>query len=219
MIEINKQGFFNDLSAQSACSVQVAVRVRPPLQRELVENSKVCIEVKEIANEVICGEGRCFTFDRSFDQRSSQEHIFDVCVKNLVLSCFCGFNATVLAYGQTGSGKTYTMGSGFTLGVKEEDLGIIPRVIRLIFAEEQARRDKAEILIKCSFLEIYNEELIDLLDQNVEEKKKEIAIREEKNGTISVYGLEEVTVRSAAEMANCLDIGSHARRTAWTMMN
>jgi hypothetical protein len=57
-------------------------------------------------------------------------------VKNLVLGCFSGFNATVLAYGQTGSGKTYTMGSGFTLGVKEEDLGIIPRVIRLIFDEE-----------------------------------------------------------------------------------
>jgi hypothetical protein len=49
--------------------------------------------------------------------------------------------------------------------------------------------------------------------------KKEISIREEKNGTISVYGLNEVTVRSAAEMANCLDIGSHVRRTASTMMN
>ena len=57
-------------------------------------------------------------------------------MKNLVLGCFSGFNATVLAYGQTGSGKTYTMGSGFTLAVKEEDLGIIPRVIRLIFDEE-----------------------------------------------------------------------------------
>jgi hypothetical protein len=50
-------------------------------------------------------------------------------------------------------------------------------------------------------------------------QKKEISIREEKNGTISVYGLNEVTVRSSAEMANCLDIGSHARRTATTLMN
>jgi Kinesin motor domain len=115
------------------------------------------------------------------------------------------------------------MGSGFTLGVKEEDLGIIPRVIRLIFEEELKRKSKAEIIIKCSFLEIYNEELIDLLDQQLIDKmipqKKEISIREEKNGTISVYGLNEVTVRSAAEMANCLDLGSHARRTASTLMN
>ena len=63
----------------------------------------------------------------------------------------------MLAYGQTGSGKTYTMGSGFTLGIKEEELGIIPRVIRLVFEEENRRKQKAEFIIKCSFLEIYNE--------------------------------------------------------------
>jgi kinesin family protein 4/21/27 len=106
-------------------------------------DERIIVEVREASNEVICGEGRCFTFDKSFNHRQTQEHIFEICVKNLVLGCFCGFNATVLAYGQTGSGKTFTMGSGFTLGVKEEDLGIIPRVIRLIYAEEQARRDKA----------------------------------------------------------------------------
>lgn len=90
--------------------------------------------------------------------------MFESCVKNLVLGCFAGFNATVLAYGQTGSGKTFTMGSGFTLGVSEDDLGIIPRVIRLIFEEELRRKEFAEFVIKCTFLEIYNEELIDLLD-------------------------------------------------------
>lgn len=56
------------------------------------------------------------------------------------------------------------MGSGFTIGVSEEDLGIIPRVIRLIFEEEQRRKQFADFVIKCTFLEIYNEELIDLLD-------------------------------------------------------
>ena len=58
------------------------------------------------------------------------------------------------------------MGSGFVNGIPQDDLGIIPRVISLIFEEEAKRRSKAEFLIKCSFLEIYNEELIDLLDQN-----------------------------------------------------
>lgn len=119
------------------------------------------------------------------------------------------------------------MGSGFTLGVPPQELGIIPRVITQIFSEEEKRRVKAEFEIKCSFLEIYNEELIDLLDSSFIDKvvptqgqqKKEITIREEKNGTISVYGLREATVSSAAEMANCLDIGSHARRTASTLMN
>ena len=139
-----------------------------------------------------------------------------------------GFNATILAYGQTGSGKTFTMGSGYTIGVKEEDLGIIPRVIRMIFDEKEARKQKAEIIIKCSFLEIYNEELHDLLERKMSSSTminqimpatKEISIREEKNGTISVYGLKEMTVNSAEEMAGCLDMGSSQRVTACTLMN
>ena len=74
------------------------------------------------------------------------------------------------------------MGSGYALGVKEEELGIIPRVIRLIFSEVDRRKPKALITVKCAFLEIYNEELIDLLDH----VKKEINIREEKNGRSAV---------------------------------
>jgi hypothetical protein len=56
------------------------------------------------------------------------------------------------------------MGSGYTIGLKDEDLGIIPRVIKLIFEEVEKRKTKADIVIKCAFLEIYNEELHDLLD-------------------------------------------------------
>ena len=56
------------------------------------------------------------------------------------------------------------MGSGYTIGLKDEDLGIIPRVIKLIFDEVEKRKHKAEFIIKCTFLEIYNEELNDLLD-------------------------------------------------------
>lgn len=81
-----------------------------------------------------------------------------------MLGCFSGYNATVLAYGQTGSGKTHTMGSGYTIGLKDEELGIIPRVIKLIFNEVEKRKRKAEFIIKCTFLEIYNEDLNDLLD-------------------------------------------------------
>ena len=56
------------------------------------------------------------------------------------------------------------MGSGYTIGLRDEDLGIIPRVIRLIFDEVEKRKNTAEFIIKCTFLEIYNEELNDLLD-------------------------------------------------------
>jgi len=164
--------------------------------------------------------------------------VFDSCVKNLVLGCFSGYNATVLAYGQTGSGKTHTMGSGYTIGLRQEELGIIPRVIRLIFEEVDKRKSKAEFIIKCTFLEIYNEELHDLLDHGTLNslttnivgssqaavmdrfmQKKEITIREEKNGNISVYGLREEKVNSYEELAACLDRGSNFRSTASTLMN
>ena len=132
----NPDGFFADLSSSStSVSVLVALRARPLLPRELYENSGICLAVDESNNNVSIGKDRAYTFDKAFDMQSRQEAVFEGCVKNLVLGCFAGFNATVLAYGQTGSGKTFTMGSGFTLGVSEEDLGIIPRVIRFIFEE------------------------------------------------------------------------------------
>jgi len=58
----------------------------------------------------------------------------------LILGCFNGYNATILAYGQTGSGKTYTMGTGCTIGIPFEEVGIVPRVFKFIFDELDARK-------------------------------------------------------------------------------
>jgi len=111
------------------------------------------------------------------------------------------------------------------VGLKEGDLGIIPRVIKLIFEEIERRKHKAEFIVKCTFLEIYNEELHDLLEpagNSVIDRfmqKKDITIREEKSGNISVYGLREETVSNYDELAACLDRGSNFRSTASTLMN
>ncbi len=217
---------------QTACSVRVALRVRPLVGREHYESPNICVHVHDRDNQVIMGKDRAFTFDKVFDLDTPQEDLYLVCVKNLVLGCFQGYNATVLAYGQTGSGKTYTMGSGHTVGLDDEDFGIIPRVISFIFDETERRKDKAEFLIKCSFLEIYNEELHDLLDHVPVStgssnnavidrfmQKKDITIREEKAGNISVYGLKEEKVANYDELAVCLDRGSNFRSTASTLMN
>jgi len=110
------------------------------------------------------------------------------------------------------------MGSGYTVGLRDDERGIIPRVINLIFSEVDKRKSKIEFIIKCSFLEIYNEELNDLLDGSGLSNNK-INIREEKNGSISVYGLKEEKVECYEDMANCLDKGSNYRTTAATLMN
>lgn len=85
----------------------------------------------------------------------------------MVLGCFVGYNATILAYGQTGSGKTHTMGTGSTNGLDDEQIGIVPRVFQFIFEELERKKKQSSLsdfTIKVSFLELYNEELHDLLD-------------------------------------------------------
>lgn len=110
---------------------------------------------------------KSFSFDRVFWPDDDQEFVFDTCTRNLVLGCFHGFNATILAYGQTGSGKTHSMGTGSTFGMPFEDVGIVPRVFKFVFEELEARKraaEYAEFKVKVAFLELYNEELHDLLD-------------------------------------------------------
>ena len=159
--------FVDAIITQNACSVRVAVRVRPLIGRELNEGGfKTCVEVDDLQNKLQIGE-KNFQFDRVFSIESEQQEIFDVCGRNLVLGCFAGYNATILAYGQTGSGKTHTMGTGSTNGLSEEQIGIVPRVFQFIFEELDRRKKQnslSEFTIKISFLELYNEELHDLLD-------------------------------------------------------
>ena len=119
------------------------------------------------------------------------------------MGCFHGYNATILAYGQTGSGKTHTMGTGNTIGVPFEEVGIVPRVFKFVFDELDVRRAQSEFSefkVRIAFLELYNEELHDLLDpasmvrdRATGKPLKELTIREEKN-VISVRGLKELEV-------------------------
>lgn len=84
-----------------------------------------------------------FGFDRVFYDDSRQEEIFNVCARNLILGCFSGYNATILAYGQTGSGKTHSMGTGSTVGLSADQIGIVPRVFDFIFEEIDKRRKRS----------------------------------------------------------------------------
>ena len=198
-------------------SVSVAVRVRPLVGSEKIESQQVCVTTIPENNQIRLGKDRDFTFDNVFGIDTPQPEIFEKCTKGLVLSCFEGYNATVLAYGQTGSGKTYTMGTSQRFNVLEEDLGIVPRVMGMIFSEIQQRKETAQFVVKVSFLEIYNEEIHDLLANNVTTEKP-ISIREDK-GNIMLMGLHEEVVSSYDEMCECLDRGTLKRSTACTLMN
>lgn len=91
-------------------AVQVAVRVRPLLPKELLHAHESCITVDPELHRITLGHDRHFYCDHLFEETCCQEDVYSASVQPLVDAFFQGFNATVFAYGQTGSGKTYTIG-------------------------------------------------------------------------------------------------------------
>lgn len=169
---------------------------------------------------------QAFTFDQVHDQGTTQYSIYSTTAAPLVSRFLQGFNCTVLAYGQTSSGKTYTM-TGVDLdndpADPENGMGIIPRSIATVFSNiqqlKQERGNAWNCTVKGSYIEIYNEDLIDLLAPEDPSMRREVQIREEKDGTIIWSGLKEVTVRNTAEVMNLIRQGSSIRRTNETDMN
>ncbi|KAL1817639.1 hypothetical protein ACET3Z_020213 [Daucus carota] len=217
-----------ETSETSKDCVRVAVNIRPLVTAELAVGCTDCISVPPGEPQVQIG-AHTFTFDYVFGssgQRSSR--IYEECVAPLVDALCQGYNGTVLAYGQTGSGKTYTMGTNYN-GEGQND-GVIPNVMETIFSRVEAAKESTEFLIRVSFIEIFKEEVYDLLDPNpVPLSKGEgkqagparvpIHIRETASGGITLAGVTEAEVRTKEEMASFLLRGSFCRATGSTNMN
>ncbi|KAI4825918.1 hypothetical protein KUCAC02_021578 [Chaenocephalus aceratus] len=215
-------------SGQDESTVRVALRIRPQLAREKIEGCHICTYVMPGEPQVILGKDRSFTYDYMFDMDSQQDTIYSDCTEQLIEGCLEGYNATVFAYGQTGSGKTYTMGTGFDVNISEEELGIIPRAVHHLFRGIEERRQAAqqqgrpipEFKINAQFLELYNEEVLDLFDSTRDSRQKShIKIHEDASGGIYTVGVTTRSVTSEAEMMQCLKLGALCRTTASTQMN
>ncbi|XP_031679001.1 kinesin-like protein KIF21A isoform X5 [Oncorhynchus kisutch] len=216
---------------QDESSVRVALRIRPQLAREKIEGCHICTFVTAGEPQVMLGKDKAFTYDYVFDMDSCQDSIYADCTEKLIEGCFEGYNATIFAYGQTGSGKTYTMGTGFDVNIGEEELGIIPRAVTHLFrgieqrqqAAKEQGRPMPEFKINAQFLELYNEEVLDLFDSTrdleARTQKSHIKIHEDANGGIYTVGVTTRTVASEAEMMQCLKLGALCRTTASTQMN
>ncbi|XP_026217945.1 kinesin-like protein KIF21A isoform X3 [Anabas testudineus] len=218
-------------SGPDESSVRVALRIRPQLAKEKIEGCHICTYVMPGEPQVVLGKDKAFTYDYVFDMDTQQDSIYTHCTEQLIDGCFEGYNATIFAYGQTGSGKTYTMGTGFDVNIGEEELGIIPRAVNHLFKGIEERRQAAteqgrpvpEFKINAQFLELYNEEVLDLFDTardfEARKQKSNIKIHEDANGGIYTVGVTTRTVTSAAEMMQCLKLGALSRTTASTQMN
>ncbi|XP_075217567.1 kinesin-like protein 31E isoform X2 [Lycorma delicatula] len=212
--------------ADNESSVRVAVRIRPQVAREVIDMCRVCTSVTPGEPQVTLGSDKSFTYDYVFDMQQTQEQVYETCARALVQGSLEGYNATLLAYGQTGSGKTYTMGTGFDVELEGQQIGIIPRAIDQIFsgieemcqAAKEAGETPPQFKIAAQFLELYNEEIIDLFDPVQDYTKSGIRIRED-SSSIYVTGVTSRTVHSAKEALDCLRQGALSRTTASTQMN
>ncbi|EFN84783.1 Bipolar kinesin KRP-130 [Harpegnathos saltator] len=207
--------------------IQVFARVRPINNSEKVGKSVSVLELPS-NKEVVVRErpldkhSRKFTFDKVFGPTSKQIDVYNAVVNPLLEEVLAGYNCTVFAYGQTGTGKTFTMegvSNDPTLHWQSDtSAGIIPRALSHLF-DELRLLEVQEFTVRVSFLELYNEELFDLLSPSDDASKIRLYEDATRKGSVIIHGLEEVTVHNKNEVYKILEKGSERRQTAATLMN
>ncbi|XP_038142186.1 kinesin-like protein KIF15-B [Cyprinodon tularosa] len=206
-------------------SIKVFVRVRPLTKGTGLTtdgDQSLCLNVSSPNTIRLLSkpEPRTFTYDHVADMDTSQDAVFNSVAKNIVESCMNGYNGTIFAYGQTGSGKTFTMlGPSELDNFTDELRGVIPRSFEYLFfligREVEKSGLSKSFLCKCSFIEIYNEQIYDLLDS----ASASLFLRENIKKGVFVEGAVEKFVNSAAEAYQVLSTGWRNRRVASTSMN
>ncbi|KAM3708012.1 hypothetical protein ACJW31_02G067300 [Castanea mollissima] len=223
-VEVQHFELVQDPSFWTDHNVQVLIRIRPLSAMERVSQGfGQCLRQESAQTLVWLGHPETrFTFDHIACETISQENLFVVAGLPMVENCMSGYNSCMFAYGQTGSGKTYTMMGEIyeTEGNLNEDCGITPRIFEYLFsrirAEEESRRDeKLKYSCKCSFLEIYNEQITDLLEPS----STNLQLREDLKKGVYVENLTERNVRTVNDVVKLLLQGAANRKMAATHMN
>ncbi|XP_046439186.1 osmotic avoidance abnormal protein 3-like isoform X2 [Daphnia pulex] len=204
-------------------SVRVIVRCRPMNARENQLSSKNVVQINAStlqcsllaipsSHNEINDTTKTFTFDGVYDQSSTTEQIYTDFGYSLVEGVMEGYNATVFAYGQTGSGKSFTM-QGVTSPPNQT--GILPRAFDHLF-ESIAAAEGMKYLVFASYLEIYNEEIRDLLSPDF---KKKLELKENSDKGVFVGNLSQHSVHSVADCQGLMETGWKNRAVGATLMN
>lgn len=208
----------------SEISIKVIVRIRPHNERELQDNSRIVIEtvddrmlvfdpkeketpfffrnVPQRGRDMLKKQNKHlqFIFDRIFDQTSANTDVFEGSTKSLIGNLLDGYNCSVFAYGATGAGKTHTM-----LGNKD-DPGITYLTVAELFSEIEKQSSHREFQLNVTYLEIYNENVQDLLH-----KSGQLQLREDGRCGVVVAGLKPIAIRGAEELLSLLAEGNKNR--------
>ena len=156
-----------------------------------------------------------FTFDKTLGEDCSTAAVYEKVAKDIVKSVATGLNGTIFAYGQTSSGKTYTMQGSGTIaeGSNGSGGGGIVHMAALDVFRHIAEQPDRVFLVRASFLEIYNEEVRDLLNDN-----RSLQIREDPRRGVFVQSQEKL-VTDFQSLLEVLFTGEKSRVFASTAMN
>ncbi|XP_063981027.1 kinesin-like protein KIF3A [Diachasmimorpha longicaudata] len=202
-------------------NVRVVIRVRPLNGKELDSHCKKIIKVDRLNAELTVenpnaqqGEPpKVFSFDAAFDVDSTQVDIYNETARPIVDKVLQGYNGTIFAYGQTGTGKTYTMSGAKT---SPQLRGIIPNTFAHIFGHIAKADENQKFLVRAAYLEIYNEEIRDLLgkDQNTR-----LEVKERPDIGVFVKDLSGYVVNNADDLDRIMTLGNKNRVVGATAMN
>ncbi|XP_065257169.1 kinesin-like protein KIF3C [Emys orbicularis] len=155
---------------------------------------------------------KTFTFDAVYDASSKQADLYDETVRPLIDSVLQGFNGTIFAYGQTGTGKTYTMQGAWT---DSEKRGIVPNSFEHIFTHI-SRSQNQQYLVRASYLEIYQEEIRDLL---AKDQSKKLELKENPETGVYIKDLSSFVTKNVKEIEHVMNLGNQTRSVGSTNMN
>ncbi|XP_035732966.1 kinesin-like protein KIF3A [Vespa mandarinia] len=202
-------------------NVRVVVRVRPLNGKELDGHCKNIIQVDALNSEItienpnaLQGEPpKVFSFDAVFDTDSTQVDIYNETARPIVDKVLQGYNGTILAYGQTGTGKTYTMSGAKT---PPQLRGVIPNTFAHIFGHIAKADENQKFLVRATYLEIYNEEVRDLLGKD---QTSRLEVKERPDIGVFVKDLSGYVVNNADDLDRIMSLGNKNRVVGATAMN
>lgn len=200
-------------------TVKVVIRCRPLSNNEMAAGHEVVVKMNCKSGEIMVYKPQSdeapkqFTFDMTFDWTLSQELIYTSCASNIIENVLEGYNGTIFAYGQTGTGKTHTM-----TGQENDPIqkGIMPRSFEDVFKRIEGDSEQTQFLIRASYLEIYNEEIRDLLSKN---PRNRLDLHEKPDSGVYVRDLSYFAVKSVEEINDVMKIGMKNRSVGSTNMN
>ncbi|CAL1294918.1 unnamed protein product [Larinioides sclopetarius] len=209
------------VEAPEAENIKVVVRCRPMNETEKSANFRNIVEVNQVEGSVTLSNPngseydppKTFTFDTVFGTDSTQLDVYNLAARPIIDNVLEGYNGTIFAYGQTGTGKTFTMEGNRDIA---EQKGIIPNSFAHIFGHIAKAEGDKRFLVRATYLEIYNEEVRDLLG-----KDQSVCLEVKERPDIGVYvkNLTGVVVKNADDLDRIMTLGSKNRVVGATNMN